>query len=423
MVSFLLILTLIFISGASDSRQTVPAKEVLAEIDGHKTVSYKSVIIAGDLILDGASSGSIVYPITVVDCDIEGDVRFDNSVLARPINFEKTRFNGSVSFDGTRFLGCANFSQCEFRRSASFRGAMFRGPTSFGRAIFRSFSTFREAVFDGTLADFHASDFKDYASFNFASFHVEKADFEGSKFEGDANFQQAEFKGRAVFLGSAFRGLADFDRSRFNTTSEFLGARFYDELHLNGVDYNVFDITWDSIRHRLVCDEPGYIALVVNFKKLGRFDEADNCYYQYREWMRINRPLQDWAGTIWDLLAWVSCGYGVRWTHTLLSAIFILLLFALYYGISESRRTLRELLPGEGSVKITYKGLKRELHSTVLLSTICLLSLPWEMYPYGHVAYTRFVKRHFFAVILERILGWALMLLLIGVITRMFVRY
>jgi len=266
MASFLLILTLISISGASDSRQTVPVKEVMAEIGGHKTVSYESVIIDGDLILDGASSGSIVHPITVIDCDIEGDVRFDNAVLARPINFERTRFNGSVSFDGTRFLGCANFSRCDFRRSASFRGAMFRGPTSFGRAIFRSFSTFREAVFDGTLADFHASDFQDYASFNFASFHVEKADFEGSMFEGDANFQQAEFKGRAVFLGSAFMGLADFDRSRFNSTSEFLGSRFYDELHLNGVDYNVFDITWDSIRHRLVCDEPGYIALITNFK-------------------------------------------------------------------------------------------------------------------------------------------------------------
>lgn len=416
---FILTLLLILSSQALEERQPVPAKDILEKLGSPKPVSYRSAVIVGDL----AHDGPIASPITIVDCVIEGDVRFDGAILQRMVNFEKTRFNGSASFNGARFLGYANFSQCEFHGPASFRGTSFRGPTSFWRSVFAEFSTFRRAVFDGAQADFHMARFQGDASFNFASFPADKADFEEARFDGLANFQQAVFDGEAIFLGSTFHGPADFSKSRFNTTSKFIGSRFFRQLYLEDVEYKVFDITWESIRYRLVCDEPGYIELIKNFRTLGLFDDADSCYYQYRDWKRINRPAYEWGGVLWDTLSWITCGYGVRWTHTVLTGIAIILIFGIYFGLSESRRVMRDYLSGQISVGALAWGLRREIHSTALLSVICLLSLPGEMYPYGRIAYAKFLRRHFFAVVLERILGWGLMLILIGVISRMIVRY
>jgi uncharacterized protein YjbI with pentapeptide repeats len=423
----LLIGMLISSSGASqglNDRQTIPAENVLARISSHMPVSYKSVVIYGDLDLDDLlSSGSIESSIALVDCDIEGNVQFDKSTLLKPINFEKTRFNGTASFDGAQFLRGANFSQCEFRGPVTFRGAKFMGASSFWKTIFSDFSTFRAAVFQGDSADFHKSEFQGGASFNFASFQVDKTDFTESKFHRTANFQKAVFRGEAVFLGSLFEDMAVFSESQFNSTSEFVGAIFCKELYFNNVEYNIFDITWESMRYKLICEGPSYISLIKNFKELGQWDDADSCYYQYREWKRINRPAHELTAAIIDYLAWISCGYGVRWTHTILSGILIIFLFAIYYAISESAVDLSELPSGKRSMKALNDGVLRNIRNITLLSIICLLSLPGEMYPNGKKAYSRFLRRHFFAVILERLLGWGLLLLMIGVISRLIVRY
>ncbi len=56
-------------------------------------------------------------------------------------------------------------------------------------------------------------------------------------------------------------------------------------------------------------------------------------------------------------------------------------------------------------------------------SAMVILSLPSDWYPYGKDDYSRLVSSHLFAAILERLIGWGLMLLLIGTLTRLMVRY
>ena len=180
------------------------------------------------------------------------------------------------------------------------------------------FVTFKNSEFLGEMAEFQMSEFREEASFNFADFNVDQTIFENSKFWGNANFQQAKFNGEAVFLGAQFKNIADFSECHFNASSQFLGTRFDKELYFYNVKYKIFDINWDSIRNKLISDEQGYILLINSFKEMGEFENADNCYYQFREWKRENRPPHDLEGTVWDSLAWISCGYGVRWTHPIL---------------------------------------------------------------------------------------------------------
>jgi hypothetical protein len=237
------------------------------------------------------------------------------------------------------------------------------------------------------------------------------------------NFQKTKFKGKASFLGSEFKNEADFSESQFNSSLVFLGTRFYGELYFNNVKFDKFSINWDSIRYKLISDEPGYISLINNFKKMGQFDDADSCYYEYREWKRNNWPAYELDEKIWDSLAWISCGYGVRWTHTIATGCFIILLFGFYYWIYDYHAIVIGLLSGGYTANTVYSELLYGFRKAVILSIMCLLSLPGEMYPYGGKKYPIFLRSHLFAVILERLLGWGLMLLLIGTFTRLIVRY
>jgi uncharacterized protein YjbI with pentapeptide repeats len=425
----LLFIILCLIGGTSrgiENRQVISSEIILKKINNLEPVNYKYSIIEGDLNLDNINDSimkSIESPIIIVDCEIKGNVLFNKSIFNKPVNFEKTKFYGTSCFEGTQFQDYANFNQCKFFRYTTFREAKFRESASFWRSSFFNFSTFRNSKFDGSRADFHRCEFRDNVSFNFANFNVDETNFENSIFNYAVNFQKVRFNGKALFLGSKFKNEADFSESQFNSSSDFLGARFEKELYFNNVKFDKLNVNWDSIRYKLVDDEPGYILLINNFKRMGQFNDADSCYYEYREWKRNNRPAYEWTEQIWDLLAWISCGYGVRWTHTIITGGFIILLFGIYYWIYDYHTILGGLLSGEDSVGNAYVELFFGFRKAMLLSVMCLLSLPGEMYPYGRKNYSILLKSHLFTVILERLLGWGLMLLLIGTISRLIVRY
>jgi uncharacterized protein YjbI with pentapeptide repeats len=430
LISLMLLITVLILSSeplqGSETRSIISSQSILARINNHEPVICKSAIIQGDLNLSNLNS-SLQKPvdssITIVDCDIKGIVYFDRSIFRKSVNFEKTRFFQSVSFDDAQFLEYANFDRCSFFGLASFSGAKFRRSASFWRSSFMRFVTFKKSEFLGKMADFQLSEFRDDASFNFANFDVDKVIFENSNFCGDANFQQAKFNGDAVFLGARFKDTAEFSESRFNASSQFLGTRFDKELYFYNVKFKNFDINWDSVHNNLISDEQGYILLINNFKGMGEFDNADSCYYQFREWKRQNRPPHELEGKFWDLLAWISCGYGVRWTHPILSGVLVTFLFGTYYWISNTYIIFGRLLTERNSIKTIQKELLDELKRALLLSIICLLSLTGEWYPYGKEEFSKFVRGHFVTAILERLIGWGLVLLLIGTLTRLMVRY
>jgi hypothetical protein len=108
-----------------------------------------------------------------------------------------------------------------------------------------------------------------------------------------------------------------------------VGTEFINKLYFNDVKFVKLLIVWDFINDKLVCDGPTYLLLIKNFKEMEQFEDADNCYYQYRDVTRKER--HDVWGKILDYISWLSCGYGVRWQHPVLSAAAIAVLFGLYY--------------------------------------------------------------------------------------------
>ncbi|NPV61737.1 MAG: pentapeptide repeat-containing protein [Methanotrichaceae archaeon] len=397
---------------------------VVEKIANLEPVNYESVIISGDVNLDSVNDSSprlIGSPISIIDCDIRGNISFNGTIFDQPVSFEKTDFYGTASFKKAEFREYSNFSQCKFHEWASFRSAAFEGAANFWRSVFFGFSTFRNSRFDGNLADFHLCNFKDDVSFNFANFNVDEVRFKNSVFEGDANFQKAIFSGNALFLGTQFNGLADFSEAQFDSESNFQGVVFEKPLNVNNIKFDKFIISWDSIHDQLLSDEPGYILLIGNFRKLGQYDDADSCYYQYREWKRANRTNHEWTERIWDSVAWITCGYGVRWQNPILSGVLVVVLFGLYFESWDLGLFLCSNLR-KGSMSYDYR-FKQRLKASMAFSATTLLSLPREWYPFGDDEYHRLLKRHICSSILERLIGWGLMLLLIGTLSRLMVRY
>ncbi len=426
--SFFVIVVLIFLCGGPslgvEKRQIIKSEDILAKIKNREPVDYNSVIIEDNLYLCNLSPlGPVIVdsPINIINSEIKCDIYFNDSILNRAVCFENTKFDGINHFDGTMFREYANFGQSVFEGAASFRGAKFRGSANFWNSKFNSTAIFTKSQFQEGMVDFHRSEFQDLAIFNFANFGGYEINFENSIFGGTADFRQARFNGDAIFLGSSFKDDADFGGSQFNSSSNFLGSRFDKSLYFHKIRFKNLDINWDSIHYKLISDEPGYISLIRNFKDLGQFDDADNCYYEYREWKRNNRPL-DWA-RLFDSLAWLTCGYGVRCIHPIFSGFLVIIAFGIYYDMRGIDSLVIRYLFKRKSFEDSTKELSEGLKKTFSFSAITLLSLPSEWHPYGKEEYSKFIKFHLFSAIVERLIGYGLMLLLIGTLTRLMVRY
>jgi len=407
-----------------DNRQIIKSEEILDKIRNHEPINYSLVIIEGDLCLCNVNSSIsrfIDSPINIIDSEIRGKIDFSKSIFDGPISFEKTKFNETARFDDATFSEIANFGMSTFRRAASFNGAKFRRSANFWKSTFNEIATFRKSEFLEGSVDFHKSVFNDTVVFNFASFNGPEVNFESTRFNGTADFRQSRFDGNAIFLGSRFEEAADFSGTQLNSSSNFLGCKFYKELYLKNLKFKNLDINWDSIHYKLVDNEPGYIMLIKNFKELGQYDDADNCYYEYREWKQNNMPF-GWA-KIFSFFTWLTCGYGVRWAHPIFSGFLAIILFGFYYEIFGPENALRTNLFGRKALEVETINLSERLGKNFLFSMITLLSLPPEWYPYGKEEYTKFIKLHLFSAIIERLIGYGLMLLLIGTLTRLMVRY
>ena len=66
---------------------------------------------------------------------------------------------------------------------------------------------------------------------------------------------------------------------------------------------------------------------------------------------------------------------------------------------------------------------------SVALSAVALLSLPKEFYPYGEKKYAKFIRQSIIRIpfrlmmVLERLIGWGLLILLINTINRVMIHY
>jgi hypothetical protein len=111
-------------------------------------------------------------------------------------------------------------------------------------------------------------------------------------------------------------------------------------ISLKGTDYERLYVHWDSIKDALVYNGEVYLTLVKNFRNIEYFEDADDCYYQYRRERQSMRSWLERAKYV-DILAWITCGYGVRPGYTLGLGLFVVLASAVYYRKTDAIRRLK----------------------------------------------------------------------------------
>ena len=405
---FLLVLT----SYAVDARNNITADQALMKISQNEPI-YDALII-GDLDLSRIPGGIIDRPIIIRRSTIQGsiifqfvtfnkDVDLSNSIIIKNVNFMHAKFLSDAVFRGTQFNGSRfhslfsdSFLFVTFNNSADFSGSTFNGTAEFGQTTFNGIAKFRGAEFKG-LSDFSYVNFYEDADFTHANFN-------------DAQFDYAHFFGDAAFLGSHFSN-ADFVYTQFDGNAN-LYAWFDQKLNLDFAKLTNFEILWNSIKNGLQCDDSVYLTLIKNFKDKGWFEDSEDCYYKYRQWKLAEEPWS--SGTKYlDILAWITCGYGVRWLNTIMSALLVLTIFAFYFSLKD------------GFVKMHNHGVLPDLEKSFYFSIIIILSAPtdWYVNIFSNELYVAYVKNNKYSIILERILGWGILLLLVNTLLRLMIRY
>ncbi|OPY54915.1 MAG: hypothetical protein A4E49_00634 [Methanosaeta sp. PtaU1.Bin112] len=366
---------------------------------------------------------------------------FSGAVFRNNISFEDAQFAKDAFFSGALFMDNANFNYSNFESYSYFPAAQFLGDAIFsdvdfsgaldfsaaniaGRANFFS-SRFGSAVFSDSL-------FSGPAHFGLASFSG-LTSFGEAVFANEANFNLARFSQAAYFSDAVFNGLALFGLAKFEDIASLQSARFDDDLNfkassistilldkaelakgsriiLNDTDFSRFKAHWNDIEEHVVWDPGAYLALINNYHGLGWSADEDDCYYQYR---RLNQAGKDWGWSrVIDILAWLSCGYGVRPSYAVFWSLLTILSFGLLFwrgdGIRRSAKPLHE--PAEEGSLPEHATIRNAL----FFSTMVFLSQgPIDFLPVG---------RYRYYVILEGILGWLLLALFLVTLGRVMIR-
>ena len=284
-----------------------------------------------------------IFPseIRIINSRIIGTVLCNDTCFSKPIALKNTTFIGNVRFDnsefrddidlsGAIFKGVTNFNESYFIggfycRDTSFIDVVFDGSgfykyTTFAGSDFHD-ASFTDVHFNCSDADFGKCEFKDSIDFSSSQFHP-IPNFMDSKFEGNAFFNQANFSSASDFSNLIFEGSVDYSQAIFNNFADFTNTKFNNyaifrsaefkrnayfdnsrfsndaffdsvklsqHISLSQTNYQKFYIRWKNIADRLVYNDEAYLSLIENYKNLGWFEDANDCYYKYRcEYRRVN---------------------------------------------------------------------------------------------------------------------------------------
>lgn len=458
------------------SDTALEASEIVSDIRLGHPLTYDNVTISGSLDLRGLTD-PVSQPLRITNSQFLGPSNFDGATFNEPVDmrgstfrdntsFAKVRFLDDAKFAGSRFLGQADYGNAVFMGLASFMSARFFNDTSFGNVQFNGDAIFMQSGFARDV-DFNFAQFARLGSFEMAYFNNVSfletqfgghTSFRAARFAGNATFAATRFQSDAVFRGAAFDrgstfglssfgGLVDFGNVVFSETAYFGGVKFSDlayfvnaqfdkgliledarlysmqldnatfgkdaTINLNGADFTKFVVRWDAIRDRMVYNGAAYLALVKNYKNLEWFDDADDCYYQYR---RIGQDREPWGWSkISDIVSWISCGYGVRVSYTALCCLLTILLFGVIFwaGKGMNKFEIEGMeLPGNPSLRPSKRvSLTDALYFSIAMFTTS--QAPVNTYPVG-------VYRHL--AMLEGILGWFFLGLFVVVLSAVLIR-
>jgi len=464
------------VDAASPASQAIAAQDILAQISSGEPLDYNNVTITGRLDL-GPGEGPVRQSIKITNSRFLGPVKIEGVTFNEFLDLRGCTFEDNVSFIKSRFLGDAKFAGAKFRKQSDFAETYFQGAASFIATTFQGDSSFGSSQFDGDAVflncdfasdvDFNYGKFLRSGSFLNADF--DDVSFFETQFSGQVTFRSAQFKGNATFAAtrfesdvlfraarfwkgstfglSSFGGLADYGNVDFNRTAFFGGVKFADlayfanarfsgdlilegarlysmqldnasfnessKINLNSTDFSKFVVHWNTLQSRMVYNGAAYLALVKNYKSLEWFDEADECYYQYR---RIGQDLAPWGwDKLSDIISWLSCGYGVRVSYTAFWCLFTILIFGIIFwaGKGMSKFEIEGVeLPGDTrrrpSARVSFTD---ALYFSIAMFTTS--QAPVNTYPVG-------VYKHL--AMAEGILGWFFLGLFVVVLSAVLIR-
>lgn len=382
-----------------------------------------------------------------------GEANFNSSRFYGAASFNMSRFPEGGTFDFAYFYDTADFANVWFDKFATFYNAtFFEGgqfylsefngayanfettrylkDADFSGSLFNTYSSFEGAML-GEGADFHATKFTNGANFYetrflgytlFARSHfIEDSIFSGVYFNDTAVFQNAKFDGPTYFNATRFCGNAVFDNAQFLAPADMTGAKFDNDLMMNSTeitkmvldgsvfneksrlflakaDINKLMVSWSLIKDILSYDTSAYLSLVRNYKDLGQSSDANDCYYEYRYLNQNYKKLG--FSKLLDVIAFLSCGYGVRPHYALYCGVIIILVFSLILWLGRGVDGFQDIHGRHLIIASLY-------YSTIAF-TANSKGLPLK----GHYKYLGIV---------EGIIGWLLMALFLVTLGRLMI--
>jgi hypothetical protein len=203
---------------------TVPAQELVSQVQKGEPVDLQAAVIEGDL--DLRSVEAVKRPLRCQACHFRGSFNATLVVFDRLVDLSKSTIEGTLELEGAVFRQRAIFDQARFF-DAELATAHFLDNVSFNRTIFQGRAALDRAHVNGN-AGFFRSTFQQDAGFEGTEFQG-RVDFTIASFEGRAGFQRAEFRGGGAFRVTRFHGQALFDLVRAGDSLDFEGAFFQGE--------------------------------------------------------------------------------------------------------------------------------------------------------------------------------------------------
>ncbi len=369
-------------------------------------------------------------PVTFDAAEFYDSVSFIDSQFQKDASFNYVRFLDDANFNYTTFGYYAYFSGAQFSKDAQFSGVKFQGPLDFTSANITGIANFFESQFSATSfsssiffgpARFGLTRFSGLSSFGGALF-AEEASFVLARFSDAAYFSQAHFKESAIFGLVKFEDIASFQNAAFDSQLNLKSARIStllmensrfgknSKINLNDSDFNRLKAHWDQIKIYVIYDPGVYLALIDNYKGLGWHKDEDDCYFAYRRLEQSGKGI-GWSKAL-DVIAWLSCGYGVRPGNTVVWALSTIFIYALIFWRGDGIR--RSAKPLQGSPEIDAVPERATFKNALFFSTMVFLSQgPIDFLPVG---------RNRYYVIMEGILGWLLLALFLVTLGRIMIR-
>lgn len=348
--------------------------------------------------------------------NFSGDSYFDGVQFLRDVDFRMIKLGGFADFSETKFNANIDFRGTEFLHDAIFSNTQFMSETYFSDAKFNNYAEFMGSKFGGN-AYFWNAQFKGDADFWNVQFD-KRTDFTGATFGRNANFDGSQFSDSrnslTTFSKVSFNGNTSFAEAQLSPIFDFRYSNFNNSLNLTRLAFDRLEIRWNDIEDKLICDESVYVSLVKNFENLGQFEDADNCFFQYRS----NRQEHSEFGLsrFIDTMAGITCGYGVRPQYIAVWSIFLILVFSAFFyqarAIKKSEPNLHAIVrPRRYNKNNRDPTFWDALHFSILVFFVSLPPQEW-----------RAIERWRFLVMLEDLLGWLFITLFVVVLGHIMIR-